>query len=222
MTASLLVSFSVVATGNQGKPAGTGPRVAPGRLDPTTRGARRAGGAPLSVEDADFTLSAWPAGPKRPQGGSQRTHGGGGNRGSPGAETLLAGGSWDAVPLAVRRPEGRGKTGARAPDDACLPLATSSGVPGPRLCCTLGGAGGKGSTQRTGLTRPAVDKPVDDAPGACGEPVECWGVGWGGVVDPDEAAVPVQVADQRECRAPGVDGKFRSWGEPRPARPRVS
>jgi hypothetical protein len=59
MTASLLFSFSVVATGNQGEA-----RREPGHgwarvvNDTTAREAQRADGAPLSVRDAELTLSS--------------------------------------------------------------------------------------------------------------------------------------------------------------------
>src|SRR5437762_4297347 len=94
MTASLLVLITVVATGNQGKPAGTGHAGHPVVNDPTARAPPRAVGAPPSVEDAVFTLTADVAGESRdaPSRRASTLHGGGGNRGSPGVETLLGGG----------------------------------------------------------------------------------------------------------------------------------
>src|SRR5690349_24577558 len=79
MTASLLVSFTVVATGDQGKPAGTGPAWGIGRLRPydTVGDARRR----RTAERGRRRIHAQPdSGPVRPQGGSQRACGGGGIR----------------------------------------------------------------------------------------------------------------------------------------------
>src|SRR3954470_11949942 len=42
----------------------------------------------------------------------------------------------------------------------------------------------RGSTHRGRLARQPVDTPVEDAPSACGAPVDRRVAGWGGVVEP--------------------------------------
>jgi len=63
-----------------------------------------------------------------------------------------------------------GKTGARAPYDACLPLANVIRIPGTPSAEHARSETAKGSTGSVGLARPAVDRPVDDRR----DPVENW------------------------------------------------
>ena len=181
---------------------------APGRLRPYDTGTTACGRRTAERERRRFHAHA-PRGPKSsPRRAS--THARGWRR--TGARRALRPSQWGALKGAVGV-SGRARRGPGGRTTLAFPLRTSSGVPGPRLPRTLGGGGER--VNASGVVR------LRACGNTCGRrAASLWRTGGttrralGTPCGPGRGAPPERAPDQPQCRAPGVDGKFRSWGEP--------
>jgi hypothetical protein len=229
MTASLLFLIHGRRDGESGEARRDRATPRPGRDDPTAHPVPRACGAPPSVETEFPTLSA--RGLLRDFVGARRSRSGGPQEGldasrgrqEPGGVRRASRPSLRGIradPGALGTARGRiRRTARRGPGhltSLAFPLRASSGVPGPRLAFTLGGRRGEG--QRAGALPPS--SLWTGLWTTSGEPVDKrWNPArrLGRRCGTTSGARPREPADQRQCRAPGVDGK--SWARERARRP---